>query len=91
MRKVVEFFKKFGWIIVSVLGFILGALTFKNKSNPKIDELREQREELKKEEAQLKKEQEKLEKEADEIAKEKPFNNVDNAAKFINSILKRKQ
>jgi ElaB/YqjD/DUF883 family membrane-anchored ribosome-binding protein len=91
MRRVVEFFKKFGWIIASVLAFVFGALTFRKKKHAKANALEERRKELENERAELKEKQRQLEKEADEIAKEKPFSDADNAAKFINNILKRKQ
>lgn len=39
----------------------------------------------------LKKEQEKLEKEAKKIEQEKPFNSADDAAKFLNDVIRRSQ
>jgi cell division protein FtsB len=91
MEKILNFFKKFWWLVLMFFAFIAGLFIHRDKKNPNVELLEKQRKDLQKEEEELKKEQKKLEKEADEIAKEKPFSDADNAAKFINNILKRKQ
>lgn len=85
LKKVFEFLKKFWWLFLSVLAFVLGLLLKSYKIPEDLQDLKNEREDLQKEEDKLKEEQKRLEKEAKEIEKEKPFNNVDDAVKYINS------
>ncbi|ABR31290.1 hypothetical protein SU69_07325 [Thermosipho melanesiensis] len=80
MKKVLEFFKKFWWLVLAIFTFVLG-----------ISLLERERKELQKKQKELKKEQKRLEKEAEEIEKTKYFDNPDSAAKFLNDALRKRK
>jgi len=95
IKKTWEFIKKFWWAILMALGFIVGLLlghrSDVHTESEKIRKLKEEEKAFKKEQERLKKEQEKLEKEAEEIEKKKYFDNVDDAAKYIDRVLRKRK
>jgi len=90
LKKVWEFIKKFWWVILAGIAFIIGFMIRPHPKNPEIKHLEKEREKLQEKEEDLKKEQERLEKEAEEIEKKNYFDNVDDAAKFLNDTLRKR-
>ena len=77
------------WIVVIISTIVVSLLAYavyyvsKHKKTP----VMKKEEELQ----DLKEEQERLEKEAKEIESEKPFDNVNDAIKYLNNTIRRKQ
>jgi len=77
------------WLVVIISTIVVSLLAYavyyvsKHKKTP----VMKKEEELQ----DLKEEQERLEKEAKEIESEKPFDNVNDAIKYLNNTIRRKQ
>ncbi|OOC42198.1 hypothetical protein [Thermosipho sp. 1074] len=91
MKKLLAILKKIWWIFLLIIGFIAGLIIKNPRKVDDLEKLKQERGELKKEQHSLKKEQERLEKEAEQIEKKKYFNNVDDAAKYLNDVMRKRK
>lgn len=100
LKKIFDFFKKFWWVILTIVSFLFGFLLTKKryksdiikekeKENKEIDKAIET---IDKELDKLKKKQDKLKKEENEIEENKDnnFNNTSDAVNFLNELFRRK-
>lgn len=100
LKKILDFFKKFWWVILTIVSFLFGFLLTrksyksdiikeKEKENKEIDKAIET---IDKELDKLKKKQDKLKKEENEIEENKDnnFNNTSDAVNFLNEFFRRK-
>lgn len=90
MEKILNFFKKFWWLVLMFFAFIAGLFIHQDKKNPNVELLEKQRKDLQKEEERLKKEQERLEEEVKEIEKKKYFDNPNDAVKYLNDTFRKR-
>ncbi len=86
LNSIVAALKKFWWAILAVVSFIFGLLlkTMKAKAQTTQEQLENKFNELRTK-------QEELEKEAKEIENKKYFNDGDDAAKYLNDTIRKRQ
>ena len=85
LNSIVAALKKFWWAILAVVSFIFGLLlkTMKAKAQTTQEQLENKFNELRTK-------QEELEKEAKEIEEKKPFDNVNDAIKYLNDNVRKR-
>jgi uncharacterized membrane protein YgaE (UPF0421/DUF939 family) len=84
-KKIWMWVKEFWFFFVGIIIFIVGLLFIPPEPPEEIKDLKKKKKDLEKKEQKLKKEYKQLKKEGKKIEEEKPFDNPDDAVKYLNS------
>lgn len=84
-KKIVEFLKKFWWLILAIAAFVLGTTLKSHKPKPSLD----QNKQLEQEQAELEQKLQELKKQEQQIQSQKKFDNQQDAADYINKLFKK--
>jgi len=83
--------KRFWWLVLALVAFLLGAQVKKKKNLKLKTELEEIKRRKEEELKRLEKELERLKEEEKAIYKKQHFNNADEAIEYLNEVLKKLQ